>query len=108
VHANDAVVAGLDDRAARRRDHPARSSSRMKIAARVLRSASAERIIQPGQQPRRRMHVALLDETRTDPPDQWMKPEQRLDEHVHGGREVVAAAHVAELVLENGVQLRGR
>jgi hypothetical protein len=35
-----------------------------------------------------------------------MEPEERLDGHMNGGRQVVAAAHVAEFMSEYRVQLR--
>src|SRR5438105_867417 len=38
--------------------------------------------------------LALVDEPRTDPPDDWMEPEQRLHDRLDRGDEVVAAPHV--------------
>src|SRR5687767_8991220 len=49
--------------------------------------------------------LALVYEARTDPPDERMKPEHRLHDHVDRGCEVVTPADVAELVLEDGLQL---
>jgi hypothetical protein len=50
--------------------------------------------------------LALVHEARADPPDHRMKPERGLDQHVDGRHEIVAAAHVADLVREHGVHLR--
>ncbi len=50
--------------------------------------------------------LALLDEPRADPPDERVKPEHGFHEHLHGSRQVVAAAPVRELVLEHGAELR--
>src|SRR6185436_1467948 len=49
---------------------------------------------------------AFVHQPRTDPPHQWMKPEDRLDEHVDGCREVVMAASVIQLVGQHRLQLR--
>src|SRR5690348_3413753 len=50
---------------------------------------------------------AFCDEPSADPPDDRMEPEDGFDEHVKGGREIVAAANVSEFVGEDGFELRG-
>src|SRR5262249_30643122 len=47
----------------------------------------------------------LVDETRPDPPNQWVEPKDRLNDHVDCRCEVVAALDMAGLVRENCVQL---
>src|SRR5581483_9818073 len=42
--------------------------------------------------------LAFSDELRANPPDEWMKPEDRFDEHVNRSGEIVATPHVAKLV----------
>ena len=49
--------------------------------------------------------LALVDEPRADPPHQRVKPEQRLDDHVHRRGEIVATANVHDFVRENGLHL---
>ncbi len=50
--------------------------------------------------------LALFDKACADPPDQWMKPEERFDEHVCGGGEVIVILDVRELMSQNCFQLR--
>ena len=52
--------------------------------------------------------LAFLHQPRTHPPNQWVKPEDRLDKHVERRREVVATANVTQLVGQDGFQLRRR
>ena len=47
----------------------------------------------------------LVDEPRTEPPDQRMEPEDRLNGHVNGRRQVVATTHMRELVPQDGFDL---
>jgi hypothetical protein len=50
---------------------------------------------------------ALVDKTRADPPHERVEPEERLDDHVDRGGQVVAPANVAELVSQDRVELGG-
>ncbi len=49
--------------------------------------------------------LAFLDEARAEPPDERVKPEQGLDGHVERGGQIIAAARVALLMREDGLQL---
>ena len=48
--------------------------------------------------------LAFFFETRAQPPDQGMEPEEGFDQHVEGGKQVVAAADVTEFVGEDGFE----
>ena len=52
--------------------------------------------------------LALVHQAGPQPPDQRMKPEDSLDNHVHQRRQIVAAANVTQLVSENCLKFRGR
>ena len=49
--------------------------------------------------------LALIKKTRSDPPDQRVKPEHGFRDHVNGGGRVVATPDVTQLVGEHGRQL---
>ena len=49
--------------------------------------------------------LTLGHETRADPPDDWMEPEDGLDRHVNSRGQVVPATDVTKLVSENGFEL---
>src|SRR5690348_83252 len=51
---------------------------------------------------------ALFNETRADPPDKRMEPENRFDDQMNRSEEIVATTDMAEFVRENGFQLRRR
>ena len=51
--------------------------------------------------------LAFCDESRSDPPHQRMKPENRFDQHVSGCGKVVSTAKMTQLVCENCLELRG-
>ena len=48
---------------------------------------------------------AFVDESRADPPDAGMEPEDRLHRHVQRREEIIAPAHVRDLVRQNRGQL---
>src|SRR4029077_6417134 len=50
----------------------------------------------------------LFEQSRADPPDQRVEPEDRFDKHVDRSKEVVAAADMPELVCDGGVELLRR
>src|SRR5438270_10621812 len=50
--------------------------------------------------------LALLDQARSQPPNQWVKPEDRFDNHVNRGRQIVAPAHMPQFMRENRFQMR--
>ncbi len=52
--------------------------------------------------------LAVVNQPRSQPPDQRMEPEKGLDQHMYSGGEVVAAADVAQFVREDGFQLGAR
>jgi len=41
--------------------------------------------------------LTLFDEVRADPPDEWMKPEDRFNQHADSGCEIVAAAEPGQI-----------
>src|SRR5215813_12308594 len=47
----------------------------------------------------------LIDELFPDPSHQWIKPEQRLNQHVHCSPKVIAPADMAQFVDQNRVEL---
>ena len=49
--------------------------------------------------------LAFFNDARTNPPDQWMKPENGFDQHVQYGNEIVAAAHMTKLVGDDGFEM---
>ena len=51
--------------------------------------------------------LALLQKARPDPPHRRVEPEDRFHHHVHRGCEIVAPANVADLVGDDGAELRG-
>jgi hypothetical protein len=48
---------------------------------------------------------ALGNKLRANPPDERMKPEDRLDKHVQGRCKVIATPHVAEFVRDHGFEM---
>ncbi len=52
--------------------------------------------------------LAFFDESPTDPPDQRMKPERRLDQHVNRRRKVVPPTHMAQFMRQHRIELSRR
>ena len=50
--------------------------------------------------------LALVDEARAEPPDERIEPEDRFDQHVQCGVEIVTAADMPDLMRENRFQVR--
>ncbi len=45
---------------------------------------------------------ALLQQTRSQPPNHWVKPEDGFNHHVSGGGQIVSTTYVAKFMRENG------
>ena len=50
--------------------------------------------------------LALFEQARSQPPDKGIEPENRFDQHVHRGVEIVATAYVPDFVCEDGFEVR--
>ena len=49
--------------------------------------------------------LALFDQARAEPPDERMKPEHGLDQHVQRGGKIIAAADMPDFVGEDGFKV---